>query len=162
MKSVHPDIINTLYDVLLKSKYPPSKKELIQKFCPSVSKYKDYILIRMFYMFDNTTTFSSNELLKISDFRKISWDEKIYFGSVNGDNSKVMFSLEEIIVGAIEDPYIIYSFIEEYKELVIQEGGYLHKYIEQYKHSNSEDSLSEEISDSDSYEESDDTDTSDT
>ena len=160
MNSVHPDLINTLYDLLLKSKHPPSKKELVRKFCPSVYKYKDYILIRMFYMFDNTTTFSSNELLKISDFRKISWEEKIYFGSVNGDNSKVMFSLEEIIVGAIEDPYIIYNFIEEYRELVVQEGGYLHKYIEKHTVSNPVDSLSEEISDSDSYEESEESDDS--
>jgi hypothetical protein len=150
MDLVHPDVINKIYKLLIKSKNPPSKKELIRKFSPSskvISLYKDKILIRMFYVFDNTTTFSSNELLDIKDFRKISWDEKIPFGSVNGDTSDITFCLDEIIVGAIEDPYIIYKFIENYKEIVLLDGGYLHKYILEKKE---ESEFSEEISEEES------------
>ena len=143
MEKVHPDVLEKIYTLITTSKKKPSLYELKKRFCPNVSKYKGKILVQLYYDFDNIEVFTNNEILSIENFREIDWDEKIYIGK-NKKNKEIYLTLNEMIIGVYEDPYHIYTYVENHKDLVITENGYLDIFINNKK--NNEEEFSEETS----------------
>jgi len=146
MEKIHPNVLEKIYKLLTKSKKSPSLNELKRRFCPKTSKYKNKMLIRLFHIFDDTGVFLSNEILSVDDFRMIDWNEKIHLGSVNGENTDVYLTLNDMIVDVFEDPYVIYTFVETHGDLVVEGCGYLDKFVDQKKKKVESDEFSEEES----------------
>lgn len=150
MDKINPKTLKKIYKLLTVGKNKPTLNELKKRFCPNTKEYENKILVRMFYFFDDSqTTFQRNELININDFRNIDWNEKINLGSVNGKNSKVCLTLNDIIYDIIEDPYVIYTFEEKYKDILIKENGYLHDIVQQNKSSELSEETSDEETDND-------------
>jgi hypothetical protein len=156
MENVNPATLEKIYKLLTKSKKQPSLNELKRRFCPNTSNYKNKMLIRLFHIFDDTGVFLSNEILTVDDFRMIDWDEKIQLGSVNGENTDVYLTLNDMIVNVFEDPYIIYTFVETHGDLVVEGCGYLDKFISDKKKKDKKKSEKiDEFSEEESEEETD-------
>ena len=77
----------------------------------------------------------------------IDWDEKIHMGSINGKNTDIYLTVNEMIIDVFEDPYLIYTFIETHRDLVVEGCGYLDKVVaEKKKTAEESDVFSEELS----------------
>ena len=73
---INPTLLKEIYK-LITSQNPPKYSELKKKYCPDVSHYKDKILVRLYYTFENQYIFFSNEIIDMYKFSSIKWDEKI-------------------------------------------------------------------------------------
>ena len=106
------------------------------------------MLVRLFHIFDDDSgVFLNNEILSVEDFRMIDWDEKIHMGSINGKNTDIYLTVNEMIIDVFEDPYLIYTFIETHGDLVVEGCGYLDKVVaEKKKTAEESDVFSEELS----------------
>ena len=155
MEKVNPTVLEKIYKSLIKLKHPPSLNELKRRFCPNVSNYKNKLLVRLYHIFDDDTgTFLSNEILSVEDFRSIKWDEKIHLGSVNGENTDVYLTLDDMIIDVFEDPFVIYTFVKTHGDLVVEGCGYLDKFLSDKKKDVESDEFSEETSDEETDSES--------
>jgi hypothetical protein len=148
---IHPSVVKKIYNLCKKNK-EISLQKLKKQFCPNISKYENKTLVRLFYMFDSGVMFVSNELILNSDFKTIDWNKKINLGIINVDNKNTYLSLNDLIAGAYDDPYIIYNFIDTHGDLMV-DNGYLAKNLNNI--TIDEDEFSEEISDEETDEETD-------
>jgi hypothetical protein len=124
-----------IYNYLVRKK-PPSLKEFLSTFCPDISKYEGKILVRMFWVFeDSETTFQSNEVVDKADFKLLDWNKPIKLGRVNGAYSDIKVELGELIIDYYDDPFKIWQFVKTHGDFVLMGTGYLHSAVQKLKKS---------------------------
>jgi len=128
VRKVHPETLAEIYKLMRQQK-PPSLDELQKRYSVDTSAYQGKIMVRLFYIFEEGGVFVSNEVLPVSKFRDLDWEEKLELGSVNGPNTAVRLSLNEMVVDIFEDPFKIYTFVETHGDLVVEGCGYLDKVL---------------------------------
>ena len=126
---INPALLKEIYK-LITSQNPPKYSELKKKYCPDVSHYKDKILVRLYYTFENQYIFFSNEIIDMYKFSSIKWDEKIKIFNFPEENKEIELTLNDMIVDIIDDKYSIYSFVKANNFFVKDEDdGYLINHI---------------------------------